>query len=86
MRVGEQPGDREDITGGRSFGPVGHILDEALAAAASSATRSTSPISVKRKEPWPPTCALRPDCSTDLCRRALRERTTNDSRNSRLLA
>jgi uracil-DNA glycosylase family 4 len=33
MLVGEQPGDREDITGRRSFGPAGRILDEALAAA-----------------------------------------------------
>ncbi len=33
MLVGEQPGDREDITGRPFVGPAGRLLDEALAAA-----------------------------------------------------
>jgi DNA polymerase len=33
MLVGEQPGDREDLSGRPFVGPAGHILDEALAAA-----------------------------------------------------
>ncbi|TAK74066.1 MAG: uracil-DNA glycosylase [Dehalococcoidia bacterium] len=31
--VGEQPGDREDLSGHPFVGPAGHLLDEALAAA-----------------------------------------------------
>jgi len=33
MLVGEQPGDREDLTGRPFVGPAGRVLDEALAAA-----------------------------------------------------
>lgn len=33
MLVGEQPGDREDITGKPFVGPAGHLLDQALAQA-----------------------------------------------------
>ncbi|HWE54669.1 MAG TPA: UdgX family uracil-DNA binding protein [Acidimicrobiales bacterium] len=33
MMVGEQPGDKEDLSGHPFVGPAGHLLDEAMAAA-----------------------------------------------------
>ena len=40
MLVGEQPGDREDLSGRPFVGPAGHILDQALAAARRERDRS----------------------------------------------
>jgi DNA polymerase len=44
MLVGEQPGDHEDRAGEPFVGPAGRILDEALAAAASTGRARTSPM------------------------------------------
>jgi uracil-DNA glycosylase family 4 len=86
MLVGEQPGDLEDSTGRRSFGPAGRIPDEALAAAGTERDKVYLANFGQAQGALAADPRVASRFSTDLCRRASRERTTNDSRNSRLLA